>query len=470
MRFRDQADIGARIVFGLVIFAVLAAAILARPPKGLSEFDQAFYLTVAYDINRHGVFSNGVLDDVDSTVAAPPPGMFFGPLYPWLIVGVAKFDARFAKSVDCGVEANHGARSDTECDVYVEPMLVIHALLLALGVLAIARAAGVMFASRTVFWLAGLLATGALLAEADLFSFLMTESVTFSLYSLTMLAMVLGWTTSRRRYFVMAGLGLGLLCLARFSFLVAAAVMPVLIVLHARFVARAQGARVVTSVLAFAAAFMVVVLPWATRNAISVGKFALTEEYGSVTLIERFAFDRMTAREFLLAFPYCVPGIGPRVVQFIFGADAMVRFHYEQPGSFYEIGSRERWSLVATRKRIDPIIGGLFRAEMKENWWRYILVSMPLAWCGMWVGGWLSILLVPTFAATCVAAIRRAKPVFLLYAAPALVMLGLHAALASHYSRYNLALIGPFAAGAAWLMASMGASLRARWRVPSLAR
>jgi hypothetical protein len=180
---RKLFDIGARIVFGVLIFAVLAAAILTRPPKSPNDFDQAYYLTIAYDLDHHGVFSNGLLDDVNSTVAVPPPGMFFGPLYPWLIAGVTKIDARFATSVDCAVEANHGARPDTECEIYVQPMHLIHALLLALGVLAVARAAEVMFARRMVFWLAGALATGALLAEADVFSFLMTESMTFSLYS-----------------------------------------------------------------------------------------------------------------------------------------------------------------------------------------------------------------------------------------------------------------------------------------------
>jgi hypothetical protein len=115
--------------------------------------------------------------------------------------------------------------------------------------------------------------------------------------------------------------------------------------------------------------------------------------------------------------------------------------------SFYYIGSRQRQALIAAHKRLAPIIGELIRAEMKENWWRYILVSVPLTWCGMSFGGWLSLLLVPLFALALVMAFRRSKPVFLLYAAPALVMLGLHAAIANHYTRHNLILIGAFSAG-----------------------
>jgi hypothetical protein len=34
-------------------------------------------------------------------------------------------------------------------------------------------------------------------------------------------------------------------------------------------------------------------------------------------------------------------------------------------------------------------------------------------------------------------------------------MLAAHALLANHYTRYNLALIGPFAVGAAWVLADV---------------
>ena len=59
---------GSRIAFAVLLFSVLCAAILTRPAKWLSDFDQSFYLTVAYDLVHHGVFSNGVFDAVDSSV------------------------------------------------------------------------------------------------------------------------------------------------------------------------------------------------------------------------------------------------------------------------------------------------------------------------------------------------------------------------------------------------------------------
>jgi hypothetical protein len=462
---RDRLfGIGVRSVFGLLIFAVLATAIMTRAPKFLSDFDQSFYLTIAYDLDRHGVFSNGMFDEVNSPKAAPPPGMFFGPLYPWLIYGAGKIDARFARAVSCSVEANHKVRDSAECEVYARPMHLLHAALLALGVLAIALAAETIVASTAAFWLTGILAAIALLPDTDLFSFVMTESVTFALYSLTTLAMVMGWATSRRRYFALAGVALGLLCLARPSFQVLALVLPALILLGAHCVAEPRTRSARSGVLAFGLAFLLVIGPWLARNAVAVGKWGLSEEYGSAALIERFAFDDMTAREFVLAFPYCLPEIGEPVVNRAFGPQAMERFVYYTPRSFFHVGRLHRDKLVEAHGRLDPLIGDLIRDEMRERWWRYLLVSVPLAWCGMWVGGLLGLALVPLFAWACVATVRRSQPLLLLYATPALVMLGLHAAVANQYTRYNLILIGPFCAGAAWAITRMAASVTGRRR------
>jgi hypothetical protein len=190
------------------------------------------------------------------------------------------------------------------------------------------------------------------------------------------------------------------------------------------------------------------------RNYFSVGKGALTEEYGSVVLIERFAYNDMTAREFLLAFPYCTPGIGDIAFDQVYGKDSMHRFVYHTRDSFFHVGRGHRDTLVKEHDRLDPLIGGIVLDEMRTNWWRHLLVSIPLGWCGMWAGGLWSLALVPLFGWACVRAARQSLPLLLLYAAPAVVMLGLHAAVANHYTRYNLILVGPFAVGAAWIISA----------------
>jgi hypothetical protein len=393
---------GARILLGLAIMAVVLGAILVRSPKWLSDFDQSFYLTIAYDLDHHGVFSNGIFDDVNSTVAVPTPGMFFAPVYPWLVVAATKLDRRFAQAVDCSVEANHKLRDGAQCEVYARPMHIAHALFLTLGVLAIALAAEAIFASNLVFWLAAVLATLALLPDAELFSYVMTESVVFSLYSIAALALVRAWQAPHLGNQLLAGCLCGLLCLTRTSFVVLAPVALGLLAVNGRWLLQVPWSTILKQASAFALAWVLVVGPWLVRNAISVGKWGLTEEYGSATLIERFAFDDMSAREFLLAFPYCLPAIGEPAVRCAFGPHAMDRFVYNTPGSFFEAGRFRRNQLREAHGRLDPLIGDIVRREMREDWWRYLLVSIPLAWCGMWVGGTLALMLVPLFATACV--------------------------------------------------------------------
>jgi hypothetical protein len=142
----------------------------------------------------------------------------------------------------------------------------------------------------------------------------------------------------------------------------------------------------------------------------------------------------------------------------------MRRFVYHTPGSFFHLGRGRRDMLVQQNGRLDPLIGNIVRDEMQTNWWRHLLVSIPLAWCGIWVGWIVGLVLVPLFACAGVRAIRQREPMLLLYAAPAIIMLGLHGAVANHYTRYNLILIGPMAVGAAWIISEWLQQARSRWQ------
>lgn len=445
------------LIFALA-FATLAAAILARPDKRLMDFDQPFYVTMAYDLDRHGTLSNGIFVDIDSTIAAPKPGMFFGPVYPLVVLAAMKVDPRFAAAVRCAVEADRGHGDADACEPYERPVRIIHALLLAVGVLAVAGAARELLASRTVMWLAAILATAALAVEAEIFSFVMTESITFALYTIFAWAMVRAWTSGRTRYFMLAGGTLGILCLTRLSFLV---VLPLAIALSLAYAyVRGPANKSGIGIAAMAAVFLCVMLAWTVRNAVSVGKFGLSEEYGAAVLIERFAYNDMSAGEFLRAFPFCTPGLGEIAFDTVYGTDSMHRFVFHTPGSFFHVGRDRRDELIAAHGRLDPLIGNIVAEEMRTNWWRHLIVSVPLAWCGLWPGWVVSLLLVPLFACACVRAIRAGEIAFLLYAAPPVAMLGLHALIANHYTRYNLILIGPYAIGAAWMLADLFRRLR----------
>ena len=160
-------------------------------------------------------------------------------------------------------------------------------------------------------------------------------------------------------------------------------VLLLLITLNGRWLASKTIRSAWRPLLAFAAACLIIVGPWTARNYFSVGKWGLTEEYGSATLIERFAYNDMTAWEFMLAFPYCVPGIGDISFDQVDGNDSMHRFLYRTHDSFFQVGRERRDTLVKQYGRLDPLIVGIALDELRTNWWRHLLVSIPLGWCGM---------------------------------------------------------------------------------------
>jgi hypothetical protein len=418
---------------------------LLQHPKRLTDFDQSFYITIAYDLVQHGVFSNGVFDKVDSSRSVPPPGRFFGPVYPAFVAVIMKLDPRFARAAACHIESS-ATGSGSECEAYALPVHLAHAAFLTIGVVAVAMAAELILGTTIAFWISGVLATAALLPDADIFSFVMTESLTFCLYSVCSLVLIWSLKAPRFDKFLFLGALLGALVLTRTAYVVLISIVPILILISER---NGGPARLCGYVVSLVIGFAAIVGPWMARNSVSVGSWGLTEEYGSATLIERFAFNDMTTREFFLSFPYCLPVIGPPIVDSAFGKEAMERFVYYTPKSFFHVGRGTRDRLVEAHGRLDPLMGDLVQKEVRENWWRHFLTSVALGWCGMWVGGGLGLMLVPLFAAVVVMGRGPAHRLLLAYSTPAFAMLAMHALIANHYTRYNLILIGPLAVAAA---------------------
>ncbi len=458
------------VKFGVVVVSLLAigVSILTRPDWKLRDFDQVFYVTIAYDLDRYGILSDGIFDPVDSSVQPAQPGMFFGPVFPVMVLAVMKLDHRFAEAVRCSVDSNRGHRDESTCEAYEVPIRLLNSLLLAIGAAVIGLAAELIF--RRIPWpflFAVLFATAALANEAQIFSFVMTESAIFAIYSIFGLTLLRALIQPVAFRFAIAGATLGLLSLTKPSFAVLLPAALAIVFACGYWITKLSRSAIGAHSLAFALAFVCIVAPWMARNYVSLGKFGLTKEYASAVLVERFAYDDMTAREFFFAFPYCTPGIGDLLFDKVNGADSMHRFMFHTSESFFHIGRERREVLLERNGKIDPLIGQLMQDEIANKWWRYLLVNIPLAWCGMWPGGIVTLLILPLFIASAVRTARAREPGLILYAAPAVLMLAVHAAVANHDTRYNLILIGPYSVGAAWIICS--ALPYARWRARSLA-
>jgi len=94
----------------LLVALSITLAVFSRGPYELSAFDGEVYLSIAYDLDRHGVFSNGALDGTDSSRLRPEPGMFYTPVYPALLALAMRLDPRFAAAARCTVEATRADR------------------------------------------------------------------------------------------------------------------------------------------------------------------------------------------------------------------------------------------------------------------------------------------------------------------------------------------------------------------------
>src|ERR1700740_2656239 len=102
-----------KIAVVAVSLLAIALSILSRPDWKLRDFDQVFYVTIAYDLDRYGTFSDGIFDPVDSSVQPARPGMFFGPVFPTMVLAVMKLDHRFAEAVRCSVDSDRGHRDES---------------------------------------------------------------------------------------------------------------------------------------------------------------------------------------------------------------------------------------------------------------------------------------------------------------------------------------------------------------------
>jgi hypothetical protein len=434
-------------VIGLIVY--ISASLSWQETRRFDEWDAPVYLTIAYDLKRFATFSNGRFDPAIRANEVPKSGMFVGPLYPSLLWLLLETDNRLFAAAACAVNAIQGRDQITNCDRYRTPLIVAHTILIVLGIVAIGLTAQIVLEEKNVFCFATAIAAVGVTGFSVFLASIAIESLLFFLFSYFMFFFMRAFAERQLASYAFAGLAGGLCTLAKASFLVLLPLGAAWFLFNA--IKWRSRPLPLLGVVVYIAAFLALVFLWVTRNYVSVGKLGLSEEYGAAALVERFQYNRMTWKEATLSVPYCVPQIGRSITRVIGGPQSMERFNADIEHGFHRQGIAERARLNAAYGKLDPIIQPIAISELRMHWWRHILTTFALAWCGLWLPGIWALICLPIFLIVLTKSLRHDGPSLLWpYANISLVLVIVHAAVMSGSSRYNIGLIGPISVAVAY--------------------
>lgn len=440
----QNSSAGRRARHTVAAFAILIALSLAlgltlmRTPR--PESDALRYIDYAINIHDHGVFSARR----DGGAEPPLPESVHTPLYPAWVALFMRLDPGIRSSLAC-VRANDrsGAPCPLDFKLLVAAQLALAGVFLGAAWLLALRLSG----NVSIAWLT---AAFALLSREPLryAHHVLTEALLLPALALFTVFLVIACQERKARWMIAAGAMLGLAALTRpayaYLFLATAGVLA------AAALARRQRVLFVSCAL-FAVAYAAVVAPWLARNKLHFDRLALTSTYAGDILSQRIAYNRMSWPEFGVSWIYWFPDFGDNLAYVIFPARYCKKLGWET-GSYYATVAPEIYA-AAERETGDPnaVLPYLVRAEVLANPVKHALVTLPLAWRGIFVAGYWGIAGLICFAALFVRQMRKRDFALLVASLPAWFMVAFHAFVSVSIPRYNLSLIPLYAFALAWV-------------------
>jgi len=449
---RRRLAIAALLAFAAALAIVAWQA--SREPPPYPIYDALGYLRIASNLRHHGVFASGGA----GPEAAPRPDAFFTPLYPGFVAALLLADPRLDREVRCVLEHQEDPRG-AGCTRRFTTMLYAQVAVAALAVWLVWLSALVLSRSTATAGVAMLLAalSGRYGYYAERF---LTENLLLPLLTASSLALLLAWRRPSWRRCLACGLLLGLTALVRpaHAYLLYFLLLALPAALLARERRAGPAARAATGL---AAGYLLAVGPWLIRNYLVLGAPVLTAGYAGYILVQRVAYNAMTWREWLVAFVYWLPDFGDWLAAKYIDPELWARLTFHLPQSFYRVGNGElRARTLAAAGSGDAYLGYLLREYVLAQPLRHLLVTLPLAWRGIWVAKYWGLLSFLFFVPTALRSARRRAWDFLVFAAPAWFMLLFNAAVSVNVVRYNIGLIPSLAIAVALCLSGAARRLR----------
>ena len=430
------------VLIALSLFLGLA---LMRTPT--PKDDSIRYISYALNLHDYGVFS--ATRDGQS---APAPQSVHAPLYPAWVALFMHLDPGIRASLGCIVD-----RTNTQTACSLDLRLLVAAQLVLAGVFfgAVWLLAFRISGNPWIAWLAA----GFALMSQDPLSYanrVLTEALLLPLMGLFTVFLVLAYQTKRMRWMLAAGASLALAALTRpaycYLFLVITATLAGGVLVGKRRL-------FLTACAAFVLAYGVVVTPWMLRNKLQFDRFALTTGYAGDILAQRVAYDRMGWDELAMAFLYWFPDFGDNIAKAFFPRRYFEKLKWTGDSYYAAVAPALYQRVLVEAKSPDAVLPRLLRTEILAHPVKHVLVSLPLAWRGVFVRKYWGIVGLICFII--VALRRRDRPdhALLVASLPVWFMVAFHALVSVSIPRYNLPLIPLYAYAMAWAAYAAGTRL-----------
>lgn len=442
MKSKDQLPASYLRVAHFIAAIAVAMLILARPVL-MRDFERPVgdaprYITSALSLRDHGLLSGSISD----TPAQRFGLVHGGPLVAFELAAIFALSANAEASMRCAVEQNSAS-----CPLNMRALHIVHWLELVIFCVCGWLAAWLIFQRLNAAWLA-LLAIAFCRELRGGTAQALTEPLVFAVSGLFFLGWIYAWGRRRWYAWLLLGLALGLLILAKPA---AMAIIPAtlalqLIVVFARMGDENDRLRnAAVNAFAFVAGVAMMTMPLMMRNLVELGVFALSSSpYFVSTFAHRIAFNAMSWCEWFAGWLYYLPDFGNNLAQKWLPTPAYDRLGWDL-NSYYVYG-RDVLHGQAETIAGDQAPGYLIREYVLAAPIKHVAVTLLMAWRGMFVGklwGLVAWLALP-------AALKYAKPqrmILLSLLVPPLVLLFGQAALSVSIPRYNGLLILPLAIG-----------------------
>lgn len=418
----------------------------------LQNGDAEYYIGSAIDLKEKNIFTDSFYRPEALATGPNGEGMFMGPLYPAVLSIFMHADRKFYDNSKCFITAPNPKK---QCSQEHHSYRAFTTLALAISYLMIwAIALTLAHRKYTVAWGAILLCILCTPYTQPFFS-VRTETLLIPLYSLASFFALIGHQRSRKSYWLLSGIFLGLATLTRpsmlYIFYLGILFLVAKYALEFFKLRTSFDKKMLLLPACFILGFAACTAPWVVRNEVIFNEPLISKGYAPNIFSQRVAFNDMRVDEWLASFIIYQPSLG-RNLENKLPLRSYERLIRRSKNSFYKVGN---YSLRPEYKKRFPgqdYFPALVKEQFLPNIPKHIMVTLSLTWRGIWVGNNWNNLIIPLFLAFSAFALTRPWTLYWIAAAPPILMTGFHGFVSVGVPRYNLILIPVASFAAAYVI------------------